>query len=65
MSIPVNSTGRGLRTLSFEVMPPRRPEVAPNFWRTVYTLLESDPDFISVYYGAAGKDRFSARDVVR
>ncbi len=65
MSIPVNSTGRGLRTLSFEVMPPRRPEVAPNFWNTVATLLQAEPDFISVTYGAAGKDRSSAREVVR
>ncbi|MFT3942346.1 MAG: methylenetetrahydrofolate reductase [Ancrocorticia sp.] len=65
MSIPPNSTGRGLRTLSFEVMPPRRPHLAPKFWGTVDTLLQTEPDFISITYGAAGQDRSSARAVVR
>ncbi len=50
--------------VSFEVMPPRRPEVAPKFWNTVNRLLTARPDFISVTYGAGGKDRSSARGVV-
>ncbi len=46
-------------------MPPRRPHLAPKFWGTVDTLLETEPDFISITYGAAGQDRSSARAVVR
>lgn len=51
-------------TLSFEVMPPRNPELAPQFWKTVDQLTSISPDFISVTYGAAGQDRTSAREVV-
>ncbi len=65
MSLSSDSLCRGPRTLSFEVMPPRRPDAAPNFWNTVSKLLEAEPDFLSVTYGAAGQDRTSARAVVR
>ena len=65
VSIPANSTRRGTRTLSFEVMPPRRPDVAPRFWNTVSQFLETQPDFLSVTYGAGGQDRSTARHVVR
>lgn len=51
--------------LSFEVMPPRSANVEPRFWNTVHRLLEADPDFLSVTYGAAGKDKSTARHVVR
>lgn len=46
-------------------MPPRRPEVANAFWDTVSELLLAEPDFLSVTYGAGGKDRSTARGVVR
>ncbi|MGO1591635.1 MAG: methylenetetrahydrofolate reductase [Ancrocorticia sp.] len=46
-------------------MPPRKPESAPQFWSNVSELLESQPDFLSVTYGAAGQDRSTARHVVR
>ena len=65
VSLYPESMSRGPRTLSFEVMPPRHPDLAPNFWNTVSKLLEADPDFLSVTYGAAGQDRSSARAVVR
>lgn len=42
--------------VSFELMPPRRPDAAPKFWRTVDDLLSVHPDFVSVTYGAGGKD---------
>lgn len=62
---PKESMRRRPRTLSFEVMPPRKPELAPRFWDTVNRLLTVEPDFLSVTYGAAGKDRSTARSVVR
>jgi len=64
MSDPNCSHGRGAVTLSFEVMPPRRPHLAPRFWATVDALIGAHPDFLSVTYGAAGQDRSSARSVV-
>ena len=50
--------------VSFEVMPPRRPELAAPFWETAAELLRVRPDFMSVTYGAGGKDRDNAREVV-
>ncbi len=50
--------------ISFEVMPPRTPTGADRFWRTVDDLLSIRPDFMSVTYGAGGKDRTNARAVV-
>jgi len=51
-------------TVSFELMPPRRPDAAPNFWETARRLVATHPDFISVTYGAGGGDRATARRVV-
>ncbi len=51
-------------TVSFELMPPRRPDAAPNFWETAGRLVATHPDFISVTYGAGGGDRATARRVV-
>ncbi|WP_196769433.1 methylenetetrahydrofolate reductase, partial [Stenotrophomonas maltophilia] len=50
--------------LSFEVMPPRRPSLEEPFWNTVDQLLRVRPDFMSVTYGAGGKDRSNARSTV-
>ncbi|WP_129789468.1 methylenetetrahydrofolate reductase [Promicromonospora panici] len=51
-------------TVSFELMPPRRPEAAPNFWETAQRLVAARPDFVSVTYGAAGGDRATSREVL-
>ena len=51
--------------LSFEVMPPRKPSLEEPFWNTVDQLLRVRPDFMSVTYGAGGKDRSNARSTVR
>ncbi|WP_036958777.1 methylenetetrahydrofolate reductase, partial [Promicromonospora kroppenstedtii] len=51
-------------TVSFELMPPRRPDAAPNFWETAQRLVAARPDFVSVTYGAAGGDRATAREVL-
>ena len=50
--------------LSFEVMPPRKPSLETPFWQTVDQLLQVRPDFMSVTYGAGGKDRSNARATV-
>src|SRR5919107_3130441 len=51
-------------TVSFELMPPRRPDAAPKFWETARQLVAVHPDFVSVTYGAAGGDHETARNVV-
>ena len=51
-------------TVSFELMPPRRPEAAPNFWETAQRLVAARPDFVSVTYGAGGGDRATSREVL-
>ncbi|WP_402463961.1 methylenetetrahydrofolate reductase [Isoptericola aurantiacus] len=51
-------------TVSFELMPPRRPDAAPKFWATARDLVAARPDFVSVTYGAGGGDRATARQVV-
>ncbi|WP_407320012.1 methylenetetrahydrofolate reductase [Isoptericola halotolerans] len=51
-------------TVSFELMPPRRPDAAPRFWETARRLVAASPEFVSVTYGAGGGDRATARQVV-
>lgn len=51
-------------TVSFELMPPRRPEAAPNFWETAQKLVAARPDFVSVTYGAGGGDRVTSQQVL-
>ncbi|MCB7135873.1 methylenetetrahydrofolate reductase [Cellulosimicrobium marinum] len=51
-------------TVSFELMPPRRPDAAPKFWETARRLVATQPDFLSVTYGAAGNDRGTSLDVM-
>lgn len=45
-------------------MPPRQPDAAPKFWQTVADLMEFRPDFVSVTYGAGGKDHSTSLDVM-
>lgn len=52
------------RTTSFEVMPPRNPQLVHRFWSNVDQLLASRPEFISVTYGAGGTDSERAKEVV-
>lgn len=51
-------------TLSYELFPPRTPEADSALWDTFERLVTTDPDFISVTYGAAGSTRSSSREVV-
>ena len=50
--------------ISFEVMPPRSAKVVETFFAALSELLAVRPDFVSVTYGAGGKDRTNARDLV-
>lgn len=51
--------------LSFEVMPPRSQKAVEPFFTNLSQLLSVRPDFVSVTYGAGGKDRHNARGLVK
>ena len=50
--------------VSFELMPPRNPNLAPKFWSTVERLMSFRPDFVSVTYGAGGKNAETSHQVI-
>ena len=50
---------------SFEVYPPRNPELQEALHRTILELAASGPDFISVTYGAGGSSRDATLDCVK
>ncbi|MBG0740973.1 methylenetetrahydrofolate reductase [Paeniglutamicibacter antarcticus] len=43
--------------LSYELFPPRTPAAADNLWTTVRELESTNPDYVSVTYGASGSNR--------
>lgn len=50
-------------TLSFEVFPPVREGNLENLYKTIASLEEFDPDFISVTYGAGGSTRDKSLEI--
>jgi methylenetetrahydrofolate reductase (NADPH) len=50
---------------SFEVYPPRKPELEQALHNTIVELAASGPDFISVTYGAGGSSRDASLDCVK
>ena len=52
-------------TVSFELYPPRRPELGEVVWQRILRLAESGPDFFSVTYGASGSSRDASERLVR
>lgn len=52
------------RTLSFEFFPPKTHEAQAKLRATVDLLEKTEPDFVSVTYGAGGSTRETTRDTV-
>jgi len=52
-------------TFSFELYPPRSPDAADALAETVQQLVEVNPEFISVTYGASGSSRGASFDLLR
>jgi methylenetetrahydrofolate reductase (NADPH) len=50
---------------SFEVYPPRKPELEKTLHQTIMELAASVPDFISVTYGAGGSGRDASLECVK
>ena len=51
-------------TLSYEFFPPRSLDASFRLWDTVNALRHTDPDFVSVTYGAGGTTRELTHDAV-
>ncbi|WP_448070519.1 methylenetetrahydrofolate reductase [Georgenia yuyongxinii] len=52
-------------TVSFELFPPRKPELYEAVWQRVRRMAEAGPDFFSVTYGASGSSREASAELVR
>lgn len=63
MRIP-DCFGKGRTVFSFEVFPPRKETPVSSLYRTLDTLYDLHPDFISVTYSAGGSASASAGDSV-
>lgn len=50
--------------LSYELFPPRSPAAAESLWTTIGELESTDPDYVSVTYGASGSNRDTAVDLI-
>lgn len=58
------SASLGQKTLSFEFFPPRDEEAESSLWKHYDALLEVNPEFVSVTYGAGGSSRDTSLAVV-
>lgn len=52
------------KSLSYEFFPPRDSDADASLWKHYASLLESNPDFVSVTYGAGGSNRETSLAVV-
>jgi methylenetetrahydrofolate reductase (NADPH) len=55
--------GGGVR-VSFEVFPPKTPEMEQSLWATIQRLAPLNPQFVSVTYGAGGSTRERTHRIV-
>lgn len=54
----------GVPTLSYELFPPRTPAAESTLLETMALLAATEPDFMSITYGASGSTRSTSRAVV-
>jgi methylenetetrahydrofolate reductase (NADPH) len=50
--------------LSYELFPPRSPAAAETLWTTIRELETTEPDYVSVTYGASGSNRDTALELI-
>ena len=50
--------------LSYELFPPRSPAASETLWTTIRELETTQPDYVSVTYGASGSNRDTAVDLI-
>ncbi len=59
-----NLAGTAPVALSYELFPPRSPAAAETLWTTIRELEATEPDYVSVTYGASGSNRDTAVDLI-
>ena len=59
-----NLAGTAPVALSYELFPPRSPAAAESLWTTIGELESTDPDYVSVTYGASGSNRDTAVELI-
>ena len=59
-----NLAGTAPVALSYELFPPRSPAAAESLWTTIGELEATDPDYVSVTYGASGSNRNTAVELI-
>ncbi|MET1021103.1 MAG: methylenetetrahydrofolate reductase, partial [Arthrobacter sp.] len=59
-----NLAGAAPVALSYELFPPRSPAAAESLWTTIGELESTDPDYVSVTYGASGSNRGTAVELI-
>ncbi|BCW06682.1 methylenetetrahydrofolate reductase [Arthrobacter sp. NtRootA1] len=59
-----NPAGAAPVALSYELFPPRSPAAAETLWTTIRELEATEPDYVSVTYGASGSNRDTAVDLI-
>ncbi|XAS62784.1 methylenetetrahydrofolate reductase [Micrococcaceae bacterium Sec5.8] len=57
-------TGTAPVALSYELFPPRTAAATESLWTTIGELESTDPDYVSVTYGANGSNRTTAVELV-
>lgn len=57
-------TGTAPVALSYELFPPRSAAAAETLWNTIRELESTDPDYVSVTYGASGSNRDTAVELI-
>ena len=59
-----NLAGTAPVALSYELFPPRSPAAAETLWTTIRELEATEPDYVSVTYGASGSNRDTTVDLI-
>ena len=59
-----NLAGTAPVALSYELFPPRSPAAAESLWTTIGELETTEPDYVSVTYGASGSNRDTAVELI-
>ncbi|WP_434612417.1 methylenetetrahydrofolate reductase [Arthrobacter sp. A5] len=57
-------SGTAPNALSYELYPPRTPAALANLWTTIRELESTNPDYVSVTYGASGSNRNTAVELL-
>ncbi|MBT2247811.1 methylenetetrahydrofolate reductase [Arthrobacter sp. BHU FT2] len=61
---PPNLSDAAPVALSYELFPPRSPAAAETLWTTIRELETTEPDYVSVTYGASGSNRDTAVELI-